>query len=376
MAVTYQLPSIALRFDNAPLERRFREELQERHRRQNRLAAVFGVLAYALFAGLDHAVGGAHWHELWLIRLGITLPLLAVLLSGLLVPAIGGRYAGPLVAGALMIAGLGIVAMNACLPANAENLYFTGLMLVILYAHTFFRVDFRWPTLATILLFFVYLGTAVFIRPIPPAHLAASVSFYLSITGIMAYTGWFLERQQRQAFLLQHQLRLQAHTDELTGLANRRAFLRHLEDEWRRALRTGARLSLLLVDLDHLKQINDMGGHAAGDQALRQLAAALKGQARRPGDLAARLGGDEFALFLSGASQRHAYRIAKQLAQGLGSLPAQDDRPGRALTASVGLATTAPSPATSQEDLLRAADKALYEAKAGGRARAVYRVLR
>ncbi len=363
-------------FGEPELERQFRRTYHEHHQFQNRLAAVLGLVVYVLFALLDRAVGGDRWQELWTIRLGITLPPLALVLGGFFVPRIAHRYGGPLAAAALLIAGLGIVAMNARLPLDVQNLYFSGLLVTIVFIHALLRVDFRWVVGAAALLFVAYLAVAGILAPIPTHHLIASVFYYLSIEGVMAYTDWLLERQERESFLLHDQLHTQAHTDELTGLANRRAFFGHLKSEWRRALRDGTPLTLLLVDLDHLKAINDSAGHAGGDEALRRLAAALRPQARRPGDLAARLGGDEFALLLSGASPKRADQIARRLSQGFATLPACGNLPARRLTASIGLVTAVPTPVTTHEDLISAADKALYEAKTGGRARAVRKALR
>jgi hypothetical protein len=148
---------IRLRFSDPDLERQFQQEFQERHRYQNRVAAVFGLAVYALFTILDLAVGGAHWYELVGIRLGITLPLMAFVLSGLFVPRVAARHSSLLVAATLLIAGVGLVAMNARLPEELHNLYFTGLLIAVVFALAFFRVDFRWTTIAAFILFVVYL---------------------------------------------------------------------------------------------------------------------------------------------------------------------------------------------------------------------------
>ena len=99
-------------------------------------------------------------------------------------------------------------------------------------------------------------------------------------------------------YRLLRQTHKQAQSDALTGLANRTRFDQALDQELRMARRSGQPLSLLVMDIDHFKQLNDSQGHAAGDAALKALGRILRSRARRPRDLVARLGGDEFAVLL------------------------------------------------------------------------------
>ena len=161
-----------------------------------------------------------------------------------------------------------------------------------------------------------------------------------------------------------------AFSDELTGLASRRLFAIRLREEILRAERTGELLSLLLIDVDNLKSINDNGGgHEAGDAALREVACGLRGACRTT-DFAARFGGDEFAVIAPGADARHAMDLAARIRQVL--MASQKGRPSRAipLTVSIGVADLADSRARTAEGLCHAADKALYVAKSSGRDRA------
>ena len=106
-------------------------------------------------------------------------------------------------------------------------------------------------------------------------------------------------------------LESQASTDALTAVANRRRFDEALEQEWRRGLRSGDSLSLLLLDVDHFKLYNDQYGHVQGDGCLRQVASALAGQARRSTDLVCRIGGEEFAVLLPATAEAEALRLAQ-----------------------------------------------------------------
>ena len=157
-----------------------------------------------------------------------------------------------------------------------------------------------------------------------------------------AYRALRVSQQQ----LLDSNLMLQRlmNSDGLTGLSNRRHFDEYLELEWRRAMREQQQLSLLMIDVDYFKVYNDSFGHLAGDEALRQVAEAIRGSCSRPTDLPARYGGEEFALVLPNTSPGGARLVAEKLRQtvlGLNiphSAPQADSR----LTVSIGLATHTP----------------------------------
>jgi diguanylate cyclase (GGDEF)-like protein/PAS domain S-box-containing protein len=167
------------------------------------------------------------------------------------------------------------------------------------------------------------------------------------------------------------QLKLLATTDGLTGLTNRRAFDDALERELARSRRTGEPLSLLLADVDRFKAYNDIYGHQAGDEVLRQVGACLKGALKRPGDVAARYGGEEFVAILPGTDEDGAFFIADAFREalfGMGMPHKGGDK--RVVTASVGLATfTERDGGMNATELVRRADEALYNAKDAGRDR-------
>ncbi len=181
------------------------------------------------------------------------------------------------------------------------------------------------------------------------------------------------------------------HTDELTGLANRRLFDLALEREWKRSLRNNIPLALLMVDVDQFKAFNDAYGHQQGDACLRQVAQVLQHVAQRASDQPARYGGEEFALLLPHTSLEQAVVVAERLHQTLYDRNIQHRAAGQGgrLTISVGasalepdgplLASLMPSLTASRvsecapllplasSSLVTAADLALYQAKAGGR---------
>lgn len=162
--------------------------------------------------------------------------------------------------------------------------------------------------------------------------------------------------------------RQDAAQDPLTGLANRRAAARRLDSERTRALRQGEPLSLLMLDLDRFKDINDRWGHDGGDQVLATIAQVLREELRGI-DLPARFGGEEFMVILPNTSPAQALRVAERVREHVARLTV--DMPGSAatITTSVGIATLAEAETT--DGLVRRADAALYAAKETGRNRCV-----
>jgi len=166
-------------------------------------------------------------------------------------------------------------------------------------------------------------------------------------------------------------LRALAFVDGLTGLFNRRCFDERLDSEVRRAARTGKPLALLMFDVDHFKKYNDHYGHQGGDDCLKLLAAATREIVRRPGDLAARYGGEEFVCILPETEFSGAVGLAEMLlgrVAELGIAHARSDI-GSVMTISIGVAGCAAGQITNPTDLLALADRQLYLAKTGGRAR-------
>ncbi|MBL8055592.1 MAG: diguanylate cyclase [Anaerolineales bacterium] len=176
-----------------------------------------------------------------------------------------------------------------------------------------------------------------------------------------------LQQQLAEIQALQEQLREQAIRDSLTGLFNRRYFEETLPRELAEAARDGRPLSLIALDLDNLKQLNDTFGHAAGDRMLAALGHLLLTHTRA-GDIACRLGGDEFLILLPGALPASAAARAEQWRTELEGLrPALDGQSLRS-TLSAGVAGY-PEHALTPAVLRHAADQALYRSKAGGRNR-------
>lgn len=159
--------------------------------------------------------------------------------------------------------------------------------------------------------------------------------------------------------------------DGLTGLPNRRAFDDQFEREWRRALRNGTEICLIMIDIDHFKQYNDAYGHLDGDGCLKLIASALEKRLDRPGDFVARYGGEEFVCLLPETSAQGGGVMAEKLraaVQELG-IPHQTSPTAPSVTISLGVACAVPGPSDTPEQLFDGADRLLYRAKREGRNR-------
>lgn len=178
-----------------------------------------------------------------------------------------------------------------------------------------------------------------------------------------------LQLEQRlEAMTLASQHR--AHTDELTGLPNRRALMRRLEEEVERAHRYGRYLSLIILDLDHFKSVNDTHGHSTGDQVLVATADAMEAVCRDQ-DMAGRMGGEEFAIILPETDQSGAHSLADRVRLQIGrrTYEAPGGSGSFRVTASLGVATLEPGAVATVKALIQSADEALYKAKHQGRNR-------
>jgi diguanylate cyclase (GGDEF)-like protein len=179
-----------------------------------------------------------------------------------------------------------------------------------------------------------------------------------------------LERSERSLKEARDKLEAISLTDALTGVANRRCFDDVLVAEWNRAVRTRDTLSLLMLDIDHFKNLNDTQGHQAGDECIVMVARAISDCLPRSGDMPARYGGEEFCVILPSTDSEGARIVATRMREAVHGLAIPNETPaGLHVSISVGIATCYfPSDLTAHQ-LLEAADKALYRAKKNGRNR-------
>lgn len=195
------------------------------------------------------------------------------------------------------------------------------------------------------------------------------------------HTQWMMKELQHQIErerLLSEQLeaanrdlRRYASLDGLTEIANRRCFDDHLAAEWKRMMRAQTELALVLLDVDFFKAYNDTYFHQAGDECLKEVAAIIAQNAKRPADLAARYGGEEFALILPNTDAEGAFAVAESIRLEVKerAIPHSGSLIGDRVTISAGVASVIPTATSSAYDLITEADKALFQAKLQGRDR-------
>ena len=162
-------------------------------------------------------------------------------------------------------------------------------------------------------------------------------------------------------------LQMLSTTDGLTQIGNRAYFDAAAVTEMRRAERQQGNISIILMDIDHFKHVNDTFGHPAGDACLRALADMLRPRIDRAGDILARYGGEEFIIVLTGVDLRGTLTLAEELRKAVDRLRVEVDGKMLRFTASFGVVSTVPQAPLSLQDLVAAADRALYAAKHDGR---------
>lgn len=205
----------------------------------------------------------------------------------------------------------------------------------------------------------------------PAPYLYSSLQFMIMMpltTLVAAMGGYAREYGRREQFLLRGVLRQQASTDALTGLANRRMFVKHATNALKQGNRDSENVLLAIVDVDHFKLYNDHYGHSDGDATLQRVASTLKTSTLRPMDLTARVGGEEFGLLLYGSSLEQARTILDTMRERVRNLNiVHSHATCGVVTVSVGVAEF--DGRENLDTLYRRADAMLYKAKESGRNR-------
>jgi diguanylate cyclase (GGDEF)-like protein len=335
-----------------------------------------------LVSGLDTTVPASRRDVLLGAALVVAFSVLVATTSSLLDASDGAGVPALLVASAGAIIGIGL----ACLPWRSMSptllLVFPLTLIVAEAALAIATNGVAANYTGFLTLAFLYVGLTQDRAVVPAIAVLAAASWLLCQENLAASTwlrlgialviwtsvGWLLATRAERDRVRSSELVARANNDVLTGLASRL----HLSDQIDRAIDEidRSKASLLVLDLDGFKSVNDTFGHATGDEVLIAIADRIRATTR-PTDVAARLGGDEFAVLLRDADLRPATRVAERFLETL-TEPITLSRGRVAITASIGIVEVVPS--ANAQELLRDADLAMYEAKAAGRNRlSVYR---
>lgn len=197
-----------------------------------------------------------------------------------------------------------------------------------------------------------------------------SLMIAMFIPFIVAFpVSWFVFSMVFSIHRLEAEMRKLATYDSLTGLLNRRSFLEKASKVYGKEVHHKVRFAILILDLDHFKQINDKYGHATGDRVLA-IFGKIVHQLSRPSDLSARIGGEEFAFLLPDSTGEQAWHFAESLHQAIQALVIEEEGATIRFSASIGLVVC--SQIISIEKAMYLADKALYRAKENGRNQSVF----
>lgn len=326
---------------------------------QIRSVAFLTMLLYLVYTVIEQYVAQDH-HVLRLLAHGLLVPL-ALLAVGLMSysEAWHGRMV-VLLCAAPICAALANLAFNS---GNSDFAYFVPeIYLNLMWTFTVSGLTLRQATLtagtSTLALMLVTFSEAL--QPGPQRLHLAWVLASLSFGFLCAFV---LEKAHKIMFLHQGQLALSASLDGLTGLWNRARIDQLFSDEIARAQRYDTRFAVILIDIDHFKQVNDTHGHAVGDTVLRQFASLLRSSVRAV-DQVGRLGGEEFLVILPEADLQQALAVAKTLQRLVREC---EFKTVRHKTASFGVTEFCDD--DSAQAMLDRADRALYQAKANGRDR-------
>lgn len=374
----------SLRFPQA-IEQRFQRFYAARYRRQMRVSlaiCVLGLYAVMIF----HAVLSPEFllqHPFSRFGSLFALTVLALLAQGRFMR----RWHQLILLLATLIAVVHVLVIASVAPLPLRYTAFSGVFVVALAAAAMLRMQFRYAIVFCVVYPLICLSWSTMIGE--STRVIMSQAMLLLVGNVMALSNnWLMEFGARRAYVQLRLLTLEkAETktanlrlrqlldrDALTGIANRRRFDETLLHEWRRARRTQTPLSLLMIDVDHFKNYNDRYGHQAGDQCLRDLAQELAQCFQRSGEVLARYGGEEFVVIQAGSNLDDAMNSAEVARQAIEKkvIPHAASPIAPVVTISIGVATMSPSSDSAPEQLLAAADKALYAAKHAGRNRVAH----
>lgn len=352
------------------LEPEFRRYYLEQNAEKSRLVVGFSLSVIVLAAVVANMTGSDPMFTMESIALFVMAP---VLLCTLVLSYSNQRniYNIMVVVSALVI-GVSGTMVNLHASEAGMSYYFAAQTGWIFMVWLVLGIQFQTTARVCLIITLTYMTAAVS-AGLPTDQLLFEGFMLGAVNLIGSYSAYQLEYSARQMFLESKLLAELAERDGLTSLYNRRSFDQYSKRVWRQSRRERDQLTIMMIDIDRFKDYNDMYGHQAGDDALKQVAGIIGESVQRPLDMAARFGGEEFSLILYGPANSYGHDLPERLRKQVEELSIiHEGAPETGyLTVSIGVAIIHPGASRSLAGSIQMADQALYEAKDSGRNRVV-----
>ncbi|HEY8997577.1 MAG TPA: GGDEF domain-containing protein [Edaphobacter sp.] len=371
------------------LEERFEADTSERRCRRLWLEGLIAITLFDLLLVADFFNSQDNFRRAIVVRLLIVTPICLIVNASML------QKPSPIVRETSIAFGAGIAGLaQFYLESNksaASSAYVQlAILAVVLFTNIVMRLRFPYAIVTSLAMLG---GDILFLRADQMQsrrEQLLGLGMIFAITLITLIANYSANREERLNYLLglrdeilvkdlnllNEQLLRRSESDALTGLANRHSFDIRFEELWKRAAVSTTALSVIVVDVDHFKQLNDRYGHLYGDEVLRRIGSLLQQALRAKDDFAARFGGEEFVILLPATHQTSAMHVAERICKMVelaGFPPLESSQTpydsDTVATVSCGVATAYPTMRDLPQRLLDAADKAMYQAKRDGRNR-------
>ncbi|MGI9308472.1 MAG: GGDEF domain-containing protein [Gammaproteobacteria bacterium] len=363
----------ALRFHDL-LEEEFREVYLRENIQRSRLVIVLSLIVVIIVTLMNIYSSNAPSPAMGMDQFGLTIMAPFLVLTLLIsYTEMRSTYQFLIAVSALVIGVCGTV-IDVQASLAGMGYYFAGQIGWIFMVWCLLGLMFSSAAVLAATISIIYLAWALFAGLLMDEIIFEA--FMLANVNLLGgYSCYKIEYATRHTFLESRILSQLADRDGLTGLYNRRAFNQYMERVWRQSRRENMPLTVMLLDIDHFKAYNDMYGHQAGDDALKNTAEIIASAVQRPLDMAARYGGEEFALVMYGPARHYGRDLPERLRREvLGTSTVHEGATHtKFLTVSIGVAIIFPDASRSMAGAIQMADEALYQAKEAGRNQVVVR---
>jgi diguanylate cyclase (GGDEF)-like protein len=377
---------VTLKFRDTVIETSFQNDFFAKTISQLRWNVLLGAFLYGVLGVIDYLIMPEIRQKAWVIRYCFVCPVILIIYLSSFT-----RHFRKLAQQLLIVGGItssaGAVALNFISPTPVVYLYYTGVLLCLIFYYSFVGMRYTTSTILSWCTFLLYITMISWKADIPAPYLMHNILVLLAFN-VTAMRGSYLRERYMRSDFLHRQTSLEkkrelktallevekarreaeeiSRMDPLTNLFNRRHFLSVASLELENIDIFTNCLSVIMIDIDHFKKINDTYGHDAGDLVLLSIAEIIRNTVRRS-DIPCRYGGEEFVIVLPGTDLASAIAIGKRLRENIESTAVKTDKGFIPVTASVGISSMSEDSLGEIDVWIKRADEALYEAKQAGR---------